>query len=89
MELAQGTLTVEPRSVDPERLAQRRLDTSPYTALKGIKCHFARGTMSLSGKVPSFHVKQLAQEAIKSIPGVTRITNQLTVERCRMRGRTY
>lgn len=44
-----------------------------------VFCRFDQGTLSLHGRVRSFHAKQLAQTAAAGIPGITRIHNQLEV----------
>lgn len=44
-----------------------------------VFCRFDSGTLSLHGRVHSFHAKQLAQTAAAEIPGITRVQNQLEV----------
>jgi osmotically-inducible protein OsmY len=64
-----------------ERIAQWRLEASAYVALKGVKCQFRRGVLLLSGRVPTYYHKQLAQETIRSLPGVSAIVNEISVDR--------
>jgi osmotically-inducible protein OsmY len=64
-----------------ERAAQWRLEASAYAALKSVKCRFRRGKLLLSGHVPTYHHKQLAQEAIRALPGVSAIVNEISVGR--------
>lgn len=52
--------------------------------LRQRKVHFLTGQageVTLQGEVDSFFEKQLAQEAVRSVHGVTGITNQLQVVR--------
>ena len=44
-----------------------------------IFCRFDNGTLSLHGRVHSFHAKQLAQTAAADVPGISRVQNQLEV----------
>lgn len=44
-----------------------------------ISCECRQGRLTLTGCVPSFFEKQLAQEAVRAIPGVRRICNELVV----------
>jgi hypothetical protein len=40
------------------------LATSKYTALRKLTCRVADGVVEITGSVPSFYLKQLAQSAI-------------------------
>jgi osmotically-inducible protein OsmY len=64
-----------------ERAAQWRLEASAYAALKAVKCQFRKGKLLLSGQMPSYYHKQLAQEAIRDLPGVSAIVNEISVSR--------
>ena len=44
-----------------------------------ITCEYEEGVLTLSGRVPSFYLKQVLQTALKDIPGVTRVDNQVDV----------
>lgn len=44
-----------------------------------VFCRFDNGTLSLHGRVHSFHAKQLAQTAAAGVPGISRVQNQLEV----------
>jgi osmotically-inducible protein OsmY len=65
-----------------EQVAQSRLETSAYAALRTVRCAFHQGTLVLRGCVPTYFHKQLAQEAIRTAPGVTEIVNHISV--CRV-----
>jgi hypothetical protein len=62
-----------------ERAAQWRLEASAYAALKAVRCRFRQGALVLNGRVPTYFHKQLAQEAIRTAPGVTEIVNHISV----------
>jgi len=55
------------------------LQTSSYSALRGIAVSVRGGTLFLEGSVSSFHLKQLAQEAAKRVLGHATIVNELDV----------
>jgi osmotically-inducible protein OsmY len=48
-----------------------------------VFCRFDNGTLSLHGRVHSFHAKQLAQTAAADVPGISRVQNDLEVIRRR------
>ena len=60
-------------------LAECRLQRHPYLALKRLSCDFRNGTLLLSGCVPSYFLKQVAQTAVADVEGVKWIDNQITV----------
>ena len=61
-------------------VAQKRFWDSSYFALRGVVCEFHEGMFVLRGKVPSFHMKQLAQELVRKIEGVGAVVNALEVD---------
>ncbi|MCA9120128.1 MAG: BON domain-containing protein [Planctomycetaceae bacterium] len=77
-------------SIDTDRLNQEttgvvseaaliRLQHSPYRAIRRIGCRFDNGTLTLTGRVPTFHHKQLAQTAVAMVRGVEQVDNQIEV----------
>jgi hypothetical protein len=63
-------------------LAQRarsRLQRIPYAAVRRLSCDCHGGVLVLRGILPSFYYKQLAQEAVGGIDGVTQIVNEVEV----------
>jgi osmotically-inducible protein OsmY len=60
-------------------LAEGSLRRNPYLALKGVTCDLHDGVLVLRGRLPSYHLKQVAQEAVASLAGVERIDNQIQV----------
>lgn len=62
------------------RIARARLLESPYRAtLQRLSCHCDNGRLVLRGQLPSFYYKQLAQEAVGDIAGVTHVVNETEV----------
>ena len=64
-----------------ENRALEQLESHPHFRGRGhwITCHYQEGCLYLEGKLPSFYLKQLAQEAIRSIEGIDRIENRIEV----------
>jgi len=58
---------------------QQQLRTSAYVALRDVRCVADEGVVVLRGRVPSFHLKQLAQEVVRHTDGECRIVNDLEV----------
>jgi osmotically-inducible protein OsmY len=60
-------------------LAEAELNRSPYRALRFVTCACRDGVLILNGQLPSYHLKQIAQTAVASLPGVERIDNRIHV----------
>jgi len=69
----------EPREDDPASMVAGRLRRSGYPFLRAIRCEVHDGVTVLSGTVPTFHLKQLAQALASHTPGVRQIENRLHV----------
>lgn len=65
--------------------AERCLRGNPYLALKNLTCEYRNGVLVLGGYLPTYHLKQLAQEAVAHLDGVERVENgiQVTTAACR------
>jgi hypothetical protein len=72
---------------DPATLVAARLRRSGYPFLRGITCDVREGVACLSGTVPTFHLKQIAQELASHTPGVWQVDNRLHVPRSTYRPR--
>jgi osmotically-inducible protein OsmY len=60
--------------------ARRRLQFTPYASLQNLSCECNQhGVLVLRGQLPSFYHKQLAQEAVARLEGVTQVVNETTV----------
>ena len=53
---------------------------APYHCLKQVACDFHEGVLTLRGRVPSFYLKQIAQELVANLVGVEVLRNHLDVE---------
>lgn len=68
-----------PVQADVKDLAERRLRSNPYPGLKYIRCDFQDGVLWLRGSLPSYYLKQRAQEAVAHLEGVTCTINEIQV----------
>ena len=73
-----ATESVHPPSATAD-LAQRRLHSNPYLALKNISCDLLDGVLVLRGCLPTYYLKQIAQEAVAHLKGVERLDNQIQI----------
>lgn len=64
---------------DPASLVAARLRRSGYPYLCSIKCDVRDGVVVLSGTLPTYHLKQLAQSLALHTPGVREIENRVHV----------
>jgi hypothetical protein len=70
-----------PPDADPPlvQTARDRLHRSLYPGLRRVDCSFAHGRLRLSGRLQSYFEKQLAQETVARISGVTDVVNDIDV----------
>ena len=68
-----------PRPMGIAELAESRLRSNPYLALKNVSCEYQEGVLILRGCLPTYYLKQVAQEAVASVAGVQHILNQIEV----------
>ncbi|MGA2059380.1 MAG: BON domain-containing protein [Thermoguttaceae bacterium] len=61
------------------KTAEDRLRHSDYLELRSVSCDFHEGVLTLQGRVPSYHLKQLAQSLLCGIAGILKLNNQLEV----------
>jgi len=59
--------------------AQRRLEVSPYLELRHIDCRVDASVLTLSGRVSTYFLKQMAQSAVSDL-AVTEIVNNIEVD---------
>ena len=60
--------------------ARECLGNSPYQAVRGILCECNLGVLFLRGHLSSFHHKQVAQEVVARVSGVTHVVNEIEVD---------
>jgi hypothetical protein len=62
--------------------AERALRCGPYPALKKLSCDYQGGVLVLRGCLPSYYLKQIAQEIVAhQTQGMDRLDNQIQVVR--------
>ena len=61
-------------------VAMERLRNSPYEAMRRVSCECKHGVLLLRGQLFSFHEKQMAQETVARIDGVTQVVNEVEVD---------
>jgi osmotically-inducible protein OsmY len=61
------------------RDAIARLRNNPYKVLTRVSCECKQGVLYLRGRLFSFHEKQVAQDAVAAVRGVTRVVNDIEV----------
>lgn len=67
-------------SYEVARAAKARLRTMPYPSVRKVSCECdEQGVLFLRGRLGSYYQKQLAQEAVARLPGVTQVVNQTEV----------
>jgi hypothetical protein len=60
--------------------ATESLQNSPYHAVRTILCEWDHGILFLRGKLSCFHHKQVAQETVARIKGLTQLVNEIQVD---------
>ena len=53
---------------------------SPYRALRRVSCECKDGILVLTGRLSSFHEKQVAQEAVVRVEGTMQVVNEIEVD---------
>ena len=71
--------TQRPGRLDLGLLAEQRLHGSNYHMLQAVHCSIEAGTLVLTGCLPSYFLKQMAQETVATLPGVGRLVNRIEV----------
>ena len=69
----------EPADQDIRAAAVDALGSAQYTALRNLSCRVVDGTAEITGTVPSYYLKQLAQTAVAQLPGVRTVRNLVIV----------
>jgi osmotically-inducible protein OsmY len=68
-----GTVALETRVQDAIR-------QNPYLAQRNLRCEAQEGRVVLRGRVKTFFQKQMAQEVVRNIDGITLVENFLEVD---------
>ena len=78
------SLTPEGELLKPHTVAQAakdRLRSNPHWPVRRISCECDKGCLFLRGRLSCFFHKQLAQEAVADVDGVTQVINEIEVAR--------
>ncbi len=67
------------RTLSRKELAEQGLRHNSYLALRNVSCEDHEGVLVLRGCLPSYYLKQVAQEIVAHLPGVGRVDNQIEV----------
>lgn len=59
--------------------ASRRLHARSSNFARAVRCRCDHGVLRLTGRVPTFYLKQTAQSLVRGIEGIERIENELVV----------
>ena len=64
-----------------ENCAVARLNAHPQLQGKStwVKCRVSNRRLYLSGNLPSWYLKQMAQEAVRDVEGIVEIVNDILV----------
>jgi hypothetical protein len=65
---------------DIEGAAKKCLRESPYKVFTWLSCECDHGVLFLRGRLSSFYLKQLAQEAVARIKGIIQVVNEIEVD---------
>jgi len=58
---------------------EQALRAAGYSGLRGVEIVVKSGVVLLTGRVPSYHMKQIAQATAMRMPGVLDVCNELDV----------
>jgi osmotically-inducible protein OsmY len=61
------------------RISQQRISRSPYPEVRKVQCEVREETVVLRGTVTTYYYKQMAQESVRSIEGISDIANEVEV----------
>ncbi|MBN1909237.1 MAG: BON domain-containing protein [Pirellulales bacterium] len=58
---------------------RRRFTEASYTVLRQVDVQRRNGSIVLCGRVPSYHMKQIAQVMAMAVPAVRQVENRIEV----------
>ncbi len=75
----------EQRALQPDshllQTARAALESTGYVQLRQLACEVSEGMACISGVVPSFYLKQVAQTALLTVTDLKGVTNRVEVQR--------
>jgi hypothetical protein len=60
-------------------VAENRLRASGYLVLRNVSCQYSDGTLTLRGRLPTYHLRQVVLATVAGIHGVERILDNLEI----------
>ena len=67
------------RSYESAEAARDCLQRSHYFPIRSVSCECRQGVLFLRGALPTFYLKQLAQEAVARVEGISQVVNETVV----------
>jgi osmotically-inducible protein OsmY len=77
--MAESAARPAARPPESAELAESKLRRSGYLAMRHLSCAFRAGVLTLSGRLPSYYLKQVALAVVATVEGVERIDDQVEV----------
>lgn len=74
------------RQQEVRDLAEKRLQSNPYLALKNVSCEYSDGVLTLRGRLPTYYLRQIAQAAVSGMDGVRAVVDCIEVVPATARG---
>ena len=68
------------RSHESTEAARDCLQRSSYGPIRSVSCECRQGVLFLRGPLPTFYLKQLAQEAVARVEGISQVVNETVVD---------
>ena len=68
------------RSHKSAEAARDCLQRSAYFPIRSVSCECHQGVLFLRGPLPTFYLKQIAQEAVARVEGVSQVVNETVVD---------
>jgi hypothetical protein len=75
----EAAVRADQRQARVTELAERCLPSHPYLALHSVSCDYLDGVLVLRGCLPTYYLKQVAQEVVAPLEAVEYIDNQIEV----------
>jgi osmotically-inducible protein OsmY len=58
---------------------RQQLQSSPFYAIRALRCDFHEGVVTLRGSLPSYYLRQIAQSLVRRVSGVLELDDRITV----------
>jgi BON domain-containing protein len=74
-----GLMQVKSNDRNIEEEAHKRLQQSLYPEVKRIACNYRDSTLTLIGTVSSFYARRIAEDLVKDLQGIEKVSNELVI----------